>query len=116
MVQYGIWIFDEKVGLIGRPENFPEIFLGTDKIWEIKETRMGPVWKWPVQFAELGWFTPRIADNFNKAFFFAQKYFEGFRPKDTPEKLDLDTRTLQVQTEILSDHFRGTDEELSVRK
>lgn len=115
MVQFGIWSFDDKIGLLGRPEKFPELFLGTDKIWDVKETSRGPVWKWPVDFAVIGWFTPQVADDFNKAFFYAQTFFEGFGPTNSPEKLDIDSRTIQLQTELLSDSFPGPDEELSAR-
>lgn len=115
MVQFGIWIFDEKIGIIGRPENDPELYVSPEKIWDVQETTRGQVWKWPISFARLGWFTPRVADNFNKAFFYAQQFFEAFRPESLTETLDMDARTVQVQTEMLSDYFPGPDEELSVR-
>lgn len=115
MVQFGIWSFDEKLGLMGRPEKFPELYLGIEKIWDVKETETGPVWKWPVNLAEIGWFTPQVANDFNKTFFYAQNYFEGFRPLGIPEKLEIDSRTIRLQTEVLSDSFPGPDEELSAR-
>lgn len=115
MVEFGIWIFDEKFGLIGRPDNHPELYLNPDKIWDVQETAGGRVWKWPIRFASLGWFTPGVANDFNKAFFYAQQYFEAFRPEVLAETLEMDTRTVQVQTEMLSDYFPGSDEELSVK-
>lgn len=114
MVQFGIWIFDEKLGLVGKPEHFPEIFLAPDKLWDIKETNRGQVWKWPIEFARIGWFSPSVADDFNKAFFYAQKLFKGFKPTNL-ERLDIDTRTIQLQTEILSDYFPGPEDEISAR-
>lgn len=112
MLQFGIWIFDEKIGLIGRPKKYREIYLRPTKIWDVKETRLGPVWKWPVQLAQLDWFTPRVANNFNKVFFYAQQFFEGFRPQTFGNKFEMDARTIQIQTEILSDHFGGPTEEI----
>lgn len=116
MVQFGIWMFDEKMGIIGRPKKYPEIFLHPDRIWDTKETRLGPVWKWPVQFAKLAWFSPHEADNFNKTFLYAQEYFEGFNPGKFHNKFDIDARTIKIQTEVLSDHFPGPTEELDIRK
>lgn len=116
MVQFGIWIFDERIGLIGRPEKGSEIYLPPNKIWEIKETRLGPVWKWPLHFARLDWFSPRVADNFNKAFFYAQRSFEGFRSQTFSNKFEIDAHTIYIQTEILSDHFGGPTEEIEPRK
>lgn len=116
MVQFGNWIFDEKIGLIGKPKKHPKIYLRPTMLWDIKETRLGPVWKWPIRLARLDWFSPRVADNFNKAFFYAQQYFEGFRPKTFENKFEIDSRTIQIQTEILSDHFPGPTEELDARK
>ena len=114
MVQFGIWIFDEKLGLVGKPEHFPELFLAPDKLWDIKETSRGQVWKWPIEFARIGWFSPSVADDFNKTFFYAQKLFKGFRPINV-ESLDIDARTIQLQTEILSDYFPGPEDEISAR-
>lgn len=115
MVQFGIWTFDEKFGLVGRPGNFPELYLNTDKLWDVRETSQGPVWKWPVEFASIGWFTPQVADDFNRTFFYAQGFFEAFRPQDSLDKLDIDKRTIQIQSETLVDSFPGADEELNLR-
>lgn len=116
MVQFGIWIFDEKIGLIGKPKKHPKIYLRPAMLWDIKETRLGPVWKWPIRLARLDWFSPRVADNFNKAFFYAQRSFEGFRPQNLSNKFEIDAHTIQIQTEILSDHFGGPAEEIVPRK
>ena len=115
MVQFGIWAFDENLGLVGKPENSPELFLSVDKLWDIKETNRGPVWKWPIDFAPIGWFTPNVADDFNKTFFYAQNFFEGFRPENSPTKMDIDSRTIELQTEILSDYFPGPEGEITAR-
>ncbi len=109
MVQFGIWMFDEKSGIIGRPENFPELYLKIDQIWDIKETTQGKVWKWPIEFAPNQWFSPKVADDFNKAFFYAHNFFKGFRPPESAEDINLDMRTIQLQTEILSDYFPGPE-------
>lgn len=115
MVQYGIWAFDEKLGLIGRPENLPELYISVDKIWDIEETSTGRAWKWPLHFAPNRWFTPRVADDFNKAFFYAHQFFKGFRPAGSPEDFEIDVRTIGIQTEILSDYFPGPDGEMEIR-
>lgn len=115
MSQFGMWMFDENLGLIGRPENLPELYLSTDKLWDIEDTNMGQVWKWPIRFASMSWFTPSVADDFNKAFFYAQRFFEGFRPVDTLKNIEIDARTVQFQTELLSDYFPGPEDDLSAR-
>ena len=115
MVQFGIWIFDKELGIIGKPEKFPDLFLKNDRIWDVEETASGPVWKWPVSFAKVGWFNPEVANDFNKTFFYAQNFFEGFKPQDFPEKLSIDARTVQLQTDLLMDTFPGPDEELDLR-
>lgn len=115
MVQFGIWMFDEKSGMIGRPENLPELYLGIDQIWDIIETNQGRVWKWPLQFASHPWFSPKVADDFNKTFFYAHNFFNGFRPADSAEDLEIDKRTIQFQTEMLSDYFPGPEGELKAR-
>lgn len=116
MVQFGIWMFDEKIGLIGRPDNFPEIYLKSENFWDLLDTRQGRVWKWPIEFARIGWFTPKVADDFNKAFFYAHKFLKGFPPVDSPANMEIDTKTMHVQTEILSDYFPGPEDEPSVWK
>lgn len=115
MVQFGIWVFDEKSGLVGRPKDLPEVFIRPDRIWDIKETTQGQVWKWPLKFASQPWFTPREADDFNKAFFYAHKFFKGFPSSESAESFDIDARTIQIQTELLSDYFPGPDGEVGVR-
>lgn len=107
MVQFGIWKFDEKFGLVGRPENLPEINLSNNHLWDIEMTSNNKVWKWPILFAKNPWFTPKVADDFNKAFFYMQDYFDGQRP--IPWSFELDARTIQLQTELLTDYFPGPD-------
>ncbi|CAN5409196.1 hypothetical protein BH23BAC2_BH23BAC2_15730 [soil metagenome] len=113
MIKFGIWSFDEELGLVGTPENLPEHYITTEKLWEIEETSQGQVWKWPLQLARNRWFTPAVADDFNKAFFYAQQYFKEQRPGPSPKSLDFDSRTVKLQTEILSDYFPGPEEEVS---
>lgn len=115
MVQFGIWIFDKELGIIGKPEKFPELFLNNDRIWDTEKTAAGPVWKWPVSFAKVGWFDPGVANDFNKTFFYAQNFLKGFKPMESLEKMDIDARTIQVQTDLLIDTFPGPDEELNLR-
>jgi len=107
MVQFGIWQFDENLGLIGKPENLPEVNLSFSNLWDIENTTQDKVWKWPIYFAKHAWFTPKVADDFNKAFFYAQEYMNGQRPE--PWNLDFDARTIQIQTEILMDYFPGPE-------
>lgn len=107
MVQFGIWQFDEKFGLIGKPENLPEVFLSFGNLWDIEVTSQDQVWKWPIYMAKNSWFTPKVADDFNKAFFYAQEFMNGQRP--VPWSLDFDARTIQLQTEILMDFFPGPE-------
>lgn len=112
MVQFGIWEVDINFGLIGRPLNLPEFYLETHKLWEIQESTLGPVWRWPIYYAHYGWFTPKVAHDFNKAFFYAQTYFENQRPFEVENSFNFDARTVQQQTEILGDYLYGTDEEM----
>lgn len=114
MMQYGIWIFDEKLGLIGKPDNFPELYLKPEKLWETKETQAGPVWKWPIELAALSWFNLSIADDFNKVFFYAHKFLDGFGTANLEGDFEINIRTVRMQTEILSDYFPGPEEEISV--
>lgn len=109
MVQFGIWRFDTDFGLVGTPENQPEYYLSTNKLWETEETTEGPVWKWPLHLARNSWFTPGIADDFNKAFFYAQEYMNGNGPQDSPKSLDFDAKTVRIQAELLSDYFPGPE-------
>lgn len=113
MVQFGIWKFDADHGLVGTPENLPEHYITLDRLWDTEETTQGVVWKWPLQLARNYWFSPPVADDFNKAFFYAQEFMEGTRPSDFPKSLDLDSRTVQLQSEILSDYFPGPEEAVS---
>lgn len=110
-MRFGIWEFDPKFGLVGRPENLPEHYLSNARIWETEELENGEVWRWPILFAKSSWFTPKIADDFNRAFFYAQNFFEGQRPEHLLYKFDFDARTIQLQTELLSDFFLGPDAE-----
>lgn len=110
MVQFGIWKFDTDLGLVGTPENLPEHYIGLDKLWETKETSQGVVWKWPLHMARNYWFNPSVADDFNKAFFYAQHYLDKKRPPESPKGLELDSRTVLLQSEILSDYFPGPEE------
>lgn len=112
MVQFGIWKFETDNGLTGTPDNFSEHNLGIDKLWEIEETTRGQVWKWPIHFARNKWCTPQIADDFNKAFFYAQEYFEKDRPIEIQNSLMLNQRTIQHQTELLADHLYGSEDEI----
>ncbi len=110
MVKFGIWKFDADRGLVGTPENLPEHFITFDRLWDTEETTNGVVWKWPLLLARKYWFSPSVANDFNKAFFYAQDFFEGNRPPGSPKSLDLDSRTVQLQSEILSDYFPGPEE------
>ena len=67
MVQFGIWEFDENFGLIGKPENLPEVSLSFSHLWDIEVNKQDQVWKWPIYLAKNSWFTPKVADDFNKA-------------------------------------------------
>lgn len=111
MAQFGIWRYDENFGLVGKPENLPELFLSEENIWEVDNTTSGQVWKWPVDYAKNPWFTPAIADDFNKAFFYAQDYLHKNRPNNYQKNPDYDARTVMMQTELLSDFFPGPDGE-----
>lgn len=113
MVQFGIWKFDADTGLVGTPENLPEHYLTLDHLWDTEETTQGVVWKWPLQLARNPWFSPSVANDFNKAFFYAQEFFEGKRPPGSPKSLDLDSLTVQLQSEILSDYFPGPEDAVS---
>lgn len=112
MVQFGIWKFEKETGLIGTPHNLPEHYIGIDKLWETEETTHGEVWKWPVLFARNKWCTPQIADDFNKAFFYAQTYFESKRPVHLEDSMNIDQRTIHQQTELLADHLYGSEDEV----
>ncbi len=113
MVQFGIWRFDVNHGLVGTPENLPEHYITLDKLWDTEETTMGVVWKWPLQLARNNWFSPSVADDFNKAFFYAQDFFEGKRPPESPKSFDFDSLTVRLQSEILSDYFPGPEDAVS---
>lgn len=115
MVQFGIWIFDEKLGLIGKPENHPEIYLSIDKLWAVQETSQGQVWKWPIELARINWFTPSVADEFNKTFFYARNFLKGFSQEQFSTNSEIDSLTIQVQTEILSDYFPGPEDDITIR-
>ena len=108
---YGIWEYNAEFGLIGKPENLPEIYVSKDKIWETEDLADGKVWKWPLYFTGLDWFNPTIANDFNKAFFYAMNATENQRPQDVPIEMVLDSRTLKYQFERMSDFFPGADEE-----
>lgn len=112
MVQFGIWKFETETGLIGTPQNLPEHYISIDKLWETEETAHGEVWKWPVHFARNKWCTPQIADDFNKAFFYAQTYFESKRPLHFLDSINIDQRTIHNQTELLADHLYGSEDEV----
>lgn len=112
MVQFGIWKFETEMGLIGTPPNLPEHYLSKDKLWETEETAHGEVWKWPVHFARNKWCTPQIADDFNKAFFYAQTYFENLRPSHFVDNIHINQRTIHHQTELLADHLYGSEDEV----
>lgn len=114
-MKFGIWKFDVEFGLVGTPQNLPEHYLTVEKLWETEDTAQGQVWKWPVQLARNSWFNPGVADDFNKAFFYAQEFHENRRPMTTPKSLDFDARTVQLQAEILNDYFPGPEEEVSFR-
>jgi hypothetical protein len=114
MMQFGIWKFETDTGLIGTPENLPEHYLGVDHLWETEQTVQGEVWKWPIHFARNTWCTPQIADDFNKAFFYAQTYFENKRPGHFAGSLDMDQRTIQHQIELLADHLYGSEDEIII--
>lgn len=109
MVQFGIWKFDSNLGLVGAPDNQPEFILNPDNIWEIQETSQGQVWKWPLEYTQNRWFTPTVANDFNKAFFYAQDYFLASRPTFAPKSLEFDARTVHLQAEVLSDYFPGPE-------
>lgn len=111
-MKYGIWEYDSNFGLIGRPENLPEIYVSKQRIWETENLEVGTVWKWPVFFAKSSWFTPAIATDFNKAFYFAMNDIEGQRPESTHMPFDLDARTLSHQLQILNNIFPGPNEEI----
>lgn len=113
MVQFGIWKFDADLGLVGTPENLPEHYLSKDKLWDVEETTQGVVWKWPLQLARNTWFDPSVANDFNKAFFYAQEFYEANRPEGSPKNLDLDSLTVRMQSEILSDYFPGPEDAVS---
>lgn len=115
MVQFGMWMFDEKLGLIGKPENQPEIYLSIDQLWSVKETSEGPVWKWPIKLARIAWFTPAVADEFNKTFFYARNFLKGFSQDQQSLHSEIDVRTIQAQTEILSDYFPGPEDDFTIR-
>ncbi len=112
MVQFGIWKFEPEIGLVGTPANLPDRYLGVDKLWETEDTALGMVWKWPIHFAKNKWCTPQIADDFNKAFFYAQMYFENKRPPDYVGSTDIDQRTIHHQTELLADYLYGGEDEI----
>lgn len=107
---YGIWEYDAEFGLIGKPENSPEIYVCKGKIWETEDFADGKVWKWPLYFTNYNWFNPTIADDFNKAFFFAMNASEGRRPEHVPTEILLYFRTLKHQFKKLSDYFPGANE------
>ena len=113
MVQFGIWKFDANLGLVGTPENLPENFITLEKLWDIEETSQGVVWKWPLHLARNYWFNPSVANDFNKAFFYAHEFLDRSRPSEFPKNLDLDSRTILLQSEILSDYFPGPEEAVS---
>lgn len=108
MMKFGIWEFDANFGLVGKLENFSEYYISTAKIWETEDTTLGKVWKWPVFFATQSWATPAIADDFNKAFFYAQNYFESQRPVELENSFEFDARTIDVQAGILRDFFEDS--------
>lgn len=114
MVQFGIWEVDLNFGLVGRPLNLPEFYLEINKLWDTEETPDGITWKWPIYYAHYSWFTPQVANDFNKAFFYAHTYFESQRPNPPLDSFDYDARTIQQQTEILGDYLYGTDEEMII--
>ncbi len=113
MVQFGIWKFEANLGLVGTPENLPEHYIPLDKLWDTEETSLGLVWKWPLHLARNNWFSPTVANDFNKAFFYAQEFYAGNRPSQSPKSLDLDSRTVLLQSEILSDYFPGPEESVT---
>lgn len=110
MLQFGIWEFDEKKGLTGRPVNFPAVHLQLDNIWDLSLAGNAKVWKWPLQYARNPWCTPRIANDFNKAFFYAQKKLRKLQPNFS-EDFQIKARTIQSQTELLNDYFCTLDGE-----
>ncbi|SRR5690554_4969269 len=111
MLRFGIWEFDEKKGLTGRPANFPEVHVRLDNLWDLAKTGNAQVWKWPLQFARTPWCTPAIANDFNKAFFYAQSKLRKIRPKKSFEDFEIKMRTIQSQTELLNDYFCSLDGE-----
>lgn len=111
MLQFGIWELHEKNGLVGRPENFPEVYLRLDNLWDVSSNGEVSVWKWPLQYATRPWFTPRIANDFNKAFFYAQYMLKDTRPSELALDIDINARTITSQTELLNDYLSGLDEE-----
>lgn len=112
MRNFGIWEFDENFGIIGRPENYPEHYITVEKLWETTNIDDNPVWKWPVHLTVFSWFTIEVARDFNKAFFYAQEYFEGQRPVDSPEMMNIDAETISHQEVIYKDYYPGINGEL----
>ena len=110
MLRFGIWEFDEKKGLTGRPANFPEVHLKLDNLWDLSKAGNVSVWKWPLLYARTPWCTPRIANDFNKAFFYAQSKFRKTK-RNAREEFQIKMRTIQSQTELLNDYFCSLDGE-----
>lgn len=81
---FGIWVIDDQDGLIGWVDGEWDYEVGKETLWDIRDDGY-LYWDWMIHLAEKTWFTETVANDFNKAFAFAQIYFKHLKPKNLPD-------------------------------
>ena len=82
---FGIWRIESRKGLIGFVDSSWHYPILRHRLWEYRGSEGNYTWDWMIHLTEKNWFTEPVADDFNKAFAFAQEHFKHLKPKNIPD-------------------------------